>query len=112
MYLEGVDELLYNLEEDPNEIKNLIGDKKHLKIVEELRGIALHNWDPQRMKEIIRKDQERRLFIHKTTNGEPTWVNIVRVDDGNRYVRNGSAADAKALARFPFVSPAKPDIKK
>ena len=112
MYLEGVDELLYNLEEDPNEIKNLIDDKKYLKIVEELRGIALHNWDPQRMKEIIRKDQERRLFIHKTTNGEPTWVNIVRVDDGKRYVRNGSAANTKARARFPFVSPAKPDIKK
>lgn len=112
MYLEGVDELLYDLKTDPDEIKNLINEPEYLKIIEELRMIAFNNWNPKSLKEHIRKDQEKRLFIHKTTNGVPTWVNIVRVDDGERYVRNGSAADTKAKARFPFVNPAKPDIKK
>jgi choline-sulfatase len=112
MYLEGVDELLYDLKTDPDEIKNLINEPQYAEIAEELRLIAFKNWDPNILKKIIQKDQERRLFIHKTTNGIPTWVNMVRIDDAERYVRNGSAADTKAKARFPFVNPAKPDIKK
>lgn len=112
MYLEGVDELLYDLKTDPDEIKNLINEPLYAEIAEELRLIAFKNWDPNILKKIIQKDQERRLFIHKTTNGVPTWVNMVRIDDAERYVRNGSAADTKAKARFPFVNPAKPDIKK
>jgi len=36
-------------------------------------------------------------------------VNIVRQDDASRYIRNASAAETKARARLPYVTPAKPD---
>ena len=57
----------------------------------------------------IAADQRRRLKVHQATGGEPTYVNIVREDDARRYIRNGSAADTKAQARLPYVTPAKPD---
>ena len=109
MYLEGVDELLYNVEEDPQELDNKIADPVHAVIANELRLIAMTDWDPDALRETIRCDQERRLLVHKSTGGEPTWVNIIRYDDNDRYIRNAGAADTKAKARLPYVEPAKPD---
>ena len=109
MDLEGVDTLLYNLEDDPKELNSLTGEKDVAVIEEELRGIAQQNWSPDDMRALIAADQKRRLFIHQTTDGEPTYVNVVRHDDASRYIRNAGAADTKALARLPFVEPAKPD---
>ena len=109
MDLEGVDTLLYNLEDDPKELNSLTGEKDVAVIEEELRGIAQQNWSSDDMRALIAADQKRRLFIHQTTDGEPTYVNVVRHDDASRYIRNAGAADTKALARLPFVEPAKPD---
>ncbi len=109
MYLEGADELLYNLLEDPNELTNLIDEPQHAERIAELRRIALGGWDPDRLRVEIRRDQEQRLLVHKSTGGQPTWVNIVRLDDNERYIRNAGAADTKAMARLPYVPPAQPD---
>lgn len=109
MYLEGVDELLYDVANDPNELKNEAGTPNHAERLSELRAIALSGWDPDELRVIIRKDQEQRLLVHKATGGEPSWVNIVRTDDNDRYIRNAGAADTKAKARLPYVTPAKPD---
>ena len=109
MYLEGVEEVLYDLESDPLEIENRIDDSESAGIASELREIAMDSWDPERLYEIIRLDQQRRLLIHRATGGEPTWVNVIRHDDDERYIRNAGAADTKALARFPYVEPVKQD---
>lgn len=109
MYLEGVDELLYNIDEDPREVDNQVDNPDCADIVAELQAIALDNWNPAELRIKIRKDQERRLLIHKATGGEPTWVNIVRTNDNERYIRNAGAADTKAKARLPYVPPAQPD---
>ena len=109
MYLEGVDELLYDIGSDPNEIKNQIGNPKYADIASELREIALEDWDPEWQREAIRADQERRLFVHQSTGGVPTWVHVVRTDDGLRYIRNAGAAETKAKARLPYIPPAEPD---
>ena len=109
MYLEGVDELLYNVEADPNELDNHVDNPEYAGIAQELRAICMDGWDPDELRTKIRRDQERRLFIHTTTGGEPTWVNVVRTDDNHRYIRNAGAADTKAKARLPYVAPAQPD---
>ncbi len=109
MYLEGVDELLYDVAADPRELDNHIDDPRHAGVAEDLRSIAFDGWDPDRLRAEIRDDQERRLLIHNATGGQPTWVNLVRVDDNDRYIRNAGAADTKAKARLPRVSPAQPD---
>jgi choline-sulfatase len=107
MDLEGVDVCLYNVLVDPKELDNLAGTG--LEIETELAAICHENWDRENLCNIIAQDQKRRLLVHKTTNGSPTYVNVVRHDDGNRYIRNAGAADTKARARLPYVAPAMPD---
>jgi choline-sulfatase len=107
MDLEGIDFCLYNVSDDPMELKNLAG--MGLEIETELAEICYQNWDRESLSETIAQDQKRRLMVHKVTAGSPTYVNIVRHDDGDRYIRNSGAADTKARARLPYVEPAKPN---
>ena len=109
MDLEGSDMLLFDLDQDPHELNNLINDPAYADSATELQAICEGDWNRQEMHAIIAADQRRRLKVHQATGGEPTYVNIVREDDAHRYIRNGSAADAKAQARLPYVTPAKPD---
>lgn len=110
MWLEGVDTLLYNIDEDPNEVNNRADDPELADLRAEMEAILFDGWDPDELRVTIRASQERRLAIHRATGGQPTWVNIVRADDDERYIRNAGAADTKARARLPYVAPAKPDL--
>ncbi len=111
MYLEDVDELLYDLANDPNETNNLINDKRYEKQISEMKEIIFNDWNFDEVKNRAIENQKNRLFIHKVTKGDPTYVNLVKFDDDKRYIRNAGAADTKAKARFPYVEPAKPDKK-
>ena len=110
MWLEGEDTLLYDLDNDPNEMTNLADDASYASIREELEALLFQNWSPDELRRSIRSSQERRLAIHNITGGSPTWVNTVRADDDSRYIRNAGAADTKARARLPYVEPAKPNL--
>jgi choline-sulfatase len=109
MWLEGVDTLLYDVAADPNETTNLADDSAHADIRAELEALLFDGFDPQQLTDKISLSQRQRLQIHRATGGEPTWVNIVRTDDNERYIRNAGAADTKAKARLPYVEPARPD---
>ncbi|WP_170362597.1 choline-sulfatase [Ruegeria arenilitoris] len=109
MWLEGEDTLLYNIDEDPTEVRNRANDRDCTEIRAELETILFDGWNPEELKTTIRASQVRRLAIHNATGGDPTYVHTVRHDDGERYIRNAGAADTKARARLPYVAPAKPD---
>lgn len=109
MWLEGKDTLLYDLSNDPLEMKNLAGTAAVTEIEAELTALLFDGWDPKALCPVIRASQEQRLAIHRVTGGEPSYVNIVRADDNARYIRNAGAADTKAKARLPYVAPAQPD---
>jgi len=109
MWLEGVDSLLYNIDDDPDEISNRIDDPDCADIVQSLEAHLFNGFDPETLRTTISQSQRERLLVHHATNGEPTYVNIVRHDDNQRYIRNAGAADTKARARLPYVDPAKPD---
>ncbi|MEM7177028.1 MAG: choline-sulfatase [Pseudomonadota bacterium] len=109
MWLEGEDTLLYNLDNDPDELTNLADDPAYAGSKAGLEKLLFDGWNPADLRQAIRQSQEQRLAIHKTTGGEPTWVNTVRYDDNARYIRNAGAADTKARARLPYVAPAQPD---
>ena len=109
MDLEGVDQLLFNLEEDPHEQNDLCDDPAMSAVVKELSEILKQDWDLEEVRQRILVDQKARLLIHSVTGGDPTYVYKVRNDDGRRYVRNAGAADTKARARLPYVAPAQPD---
>lgn len=109
MDLEGRDELLFDLQEDPDELRNLIDDPSHVESVEHLRALARGMWGREEMSETIIRSQRDRILVHQATGGDPTYVLNVQADDSRRYVRNDGAADTKARARLPFVHPAQPD---
>ncbi|MBT6122497.1 MAG: choline-sulfatase [Candidatus Puniceispirillum sp.] len=109
MDLEGVDTVLYDLANDPNELNNLINHPDYQGAAAELKQLCEADWDRAEMYDTIAADQKQRLKVHHSTNGEPSYVNIVRSDDANRYIRNAGAADTKARARLPYVPPAQPD---
>ncbi len=111
MYLEGEDELLYNTTDDPNEINNRLTDPDAASTLAELRDICFNNWDPDYWRATIASDQQRRLLIHNVTDGEPSYVPLIRQFDERRYIRNAGAADTKARARLPYVPPAEADKK-
>ena len=108
MDIEGVEELLFDLASDPDERVNLIDNPAYADTRDELRALCRADWDRQDMYDIIFADQRRRLKIHDSTSGDPTYVNIVRDNDADRYIRNAGAADTKAKARLPYVQPTKP----
>jgi len=109
MYLEGVDEMLFDTVNDPKELHNRITDPSLAEVADDLRALAMQDWDPQHWREVIAHDQQRRLLVHKATDGAPSYVPVIRQNDENRYIRNAGAADTKAKARLPYVAPAKPD---
>lgn len=109
MWLEGRDTLLYDVESDRHEVNNLAGDPELGEIERDLNTVLFDGWNPEALYDDIRDSQERRLAIHRATRGKPDYVNIVRLHDDQRYVRNAGAADTKAKARFPYVAPAQPD---
>lgn len=109
MWLEGVDTLLYNVKDDPNERTNLADDPAHAETRQQLEKVLFDGFDPDGLRETIATSQRRRLAVHHATGGDPTYVNIVRSDDNERYIRNAGAADTKAKARLPYVAPAQPD---
>ena len=108
MDIEGVDELLFDLASDPDEMTDLTDQPSHADTLEEMRALCRADWDRQEMYDRILADQRRRLKVHHSTKGDPTYVNIVRDDDADRYIRNAGAADTKASARLPYVAPTRP----
>ncbi|MGI9436794.1 MAG: choline-sulfatase [Geminicoccaceae bacterium] len=109
MDLEGEDSRLYNVADDPTEVRNLVDDVAHAATRKTLEAELLALWERDAMYEEIRASQRRRLVIHNVTGGDPTYVHAVRYDDAHRYVRNAGAADTKAKARLPRVAEPQPD---
>ena len=108
MDLEGRDKLLFNLANDPNELTNILDVPDYAGVARKISEICRSRWNYDVMYKKIAADQKRRLKVHRSTRGEPTYVNIVRSDDASRFIRNAGAADIKARARLPYVPSALP----
>ena len=105
IYTHGHDDLMYDLAADPLELDNLIGRPEYAEIERDLRKEILRGWDPETIYDACVQSQKERLFIHRTTGGEPNYAYEYRSGDGERYVRNDSAVGTKAKARYPYVEP-------
>lgn len=105
IYTHGHPPLLYDLEADPLEVNNLIGQAEVADIEQVLAAAILDGWDPELINQQCLQSQKERLFIQQSTQGNPTWAHLSRLGDDHRYVRNASAVGTKAKARYPFVEP-------
>ena len=105
IYTHDHDDLMYDLAVDPLELDNLIGRPEYAAVERDLREEILRGWDPETIYDACVRSQKERLFIHRTTGGEPNYAYEYRSGDGERYVRNDGAVGTKAKARYPYVEP-------
>ena len=93
------------MKNDPQELNNFSGNYSFCEIETELKESLLTDRNPELIYDTCIQSQKERMFINKTTNGEPSWAFNFAYDDENRFIRNSSAVDTKAKARYPFVNP-------
>ena len=115
IFTRGLAPLLFDVEADPRELRNLAGRPEVASVERELRERVLAGWDPDAIDGRIRASQRRRLFLRELgmkTGAFPDWTFEARPGDANRFVRPATATGAvgaKPRARFPYVEPTPPD---
>jgi choline-sulfatase len=110
---EGDPPMLFNLANDPDELRNLAGTAEAAAVESALDKLVYANWSPAALKSEMRESGRRRQFVQaaRDTSGAPGWDYEPRRDPSKMYVRGGGdaagATATKGRARYPFV-PAKP----
>jgi choline-sulfatase len=108
VYCETDPGMMFNLEEDPAELKNLCCDPAHAAKATEMEKEILRRWDPVKLKEDIIASQKRRHFVQRILmkGTSVPWDFQPEFDASKQYLRTGnSPTQVKGLARFPFVAP-------
>jgi choline-sulfatase len=115
VFTRGLSPLLFDLADDPDELRNLAGMAEVRDVEQGLHARALRDWAPDAIHAGILASQRRRLFLNEVAQRSgryPNWAYQPHDDASRRYVRGGGTAgptSAKARARFPFVEPVQPD---
>jgi choline-sulfatase len=112
---EGDPPMLFDLVNDPDELKNLAGKPDVARIEAELQKLVNTNWSTAELKQEMQDSSRRRLFVQsaRDASGAQSWDYEPRKDASKQYVRGGGvssgATATKGRARYPFVTPKKPD---
>jgi choline-sulfatase len=114
IYCEGDPGILFDLESDPNELRNLCKEPEFASLAQELESEIITRFNPVAVKSSVLASQKRRLFLHSTLlkGSYTSWDYQVRKDASKQYVRSvatTSTTATKAKARFPFVPTTPPD---
>jgi choline-sulfatase len=99
--------MMFNLEDDPNELKNLCEDPAHADKAAEMVAEILRRWDPVELKEDIIASQQRRHFVQRILMKGTTrpWDFQPNFDATKQYLRTGNSPTAvKGRARYPMVA--------
>ncbi len=65
VYVHGHEERLYNVEEDPDEYRNLIEERGYADVAANLRKSILNQFDPDRVSDEALRSQRNRGFIYR-----------------------------------------------
>jgi choline-sulfatase len=107
IYCETDPGMMFNLEDDPNELKNLCEDPAHADKEAEMVAEILRRWDPVELKEDIIASQQRRHFVQRILMKGTTrpWDFQPNFDATKQYLRTGNSPTAvKGRARYPMVA--------
>ena len=116
IFTRGLPPLLFNLEEDPNELLNLAERPEMREVARELHARLVDDWDPDQVHQRILASQKRRRFLSSVADRSgryENWAYQPYVDESKRYVRGAAGAgptSVKSKARFPYVEPVEPDV--
>lgn len=89
VYVHGEDELLFHLESDPKEWKNLAADPDHAEALQALRGLCFAEWDAAEAEARILSSQKRRVFLNEALSKGlyRSWDYQPVFDAARMYVR-------------------------
>lgn len=98
--------LLFDMEADPDETRNLAGDPAYAQIEQEMRDRLLAGWDGPAMERAVMESQQTRLIIKKAmAKGRATsWDYQPVFDASKRYVREKDSQETNMLMRIPRVN--------
>ncbi len=100
--------MLFDLEADPQESRDVAGVERMRPVLAELMAIARVNYDVRELDAIVRLSQKRRLFmraVNDRISEKTNWNWISKSGDAFRYVRgwgiDKGEHNTKALSRIP-----------
>ncbi|AUL13820.1 choline-sulfatase [Bordetella bronchiseptica] len=110
---EGDPPLLFNLQDDPHELRNLAGQPAARDIERQLTALVHAKWDAAGLhQDILHSQARRRLVQQSRLQGDfPAWDYQPFTDASRQYVRAGaqsSPALVKGKLRYPPVAPTAP----
>ena len=105
--------LLFDLQHDPRELRNLASSPDHAETLRRLSDAARDLWNPTEIRDRIIRDQTRRLLIAQTHRDgvAPVWDWQPHIDAASQYVRAGKwtvEVEAKAHLDLPGAENAAP----
>ncbi len=88
----GIDpEQLFDLDTDPNELTNLVGDSRYEAEHERLAGLASETWNVDTLSSQVRQNQRQRMFVAKALNSgtKTSWDYVAPDPTENHCLRPG-----------------------
>jgi len=110
LFTYGQPDLLFDLAVDPNELQNLASDPSQATILNDLRRIAMENYDPEALMADVIISQRQRRFIATVPGTNPPWDYVAYQGDADRYVRRDGVDATKSRLRLPRMKSVAPDM--
>ena len=108
-------EMMFDLDLDPNEQKNLAPDSDYSDVLTKMREHIEKRWNKSELTERVTLSQKNRLFVQDAMKKGvfPSWDYTPPFDASLSYVRGAvdpNTTATKARKRFPFMPTTSPFI--
>jgi choline-sulfatase len=105
VYVHNEPSQLFDLEKDPHELNNCIGDPVYADRFVALRAKVHNGWDPDEMRARVIESQQRRRYINAAMEhgGPEHWDVQPYFDATEQYVREYDSQRTNSLMRYPRV---------
>lgn len=104
VYVHEEEDLLFDLEKDPNELYNCIGDVSYAERLAKLKARVFEGWDATEVRERVIQSQQRRHLINEARGEKEVWDVQPHFDASQQYVRNMNAQETSRIQRIPRYS--------